>query len=60
LAMAKKKGIAMVSVSVGHRGSLRQFHQKVLRSRMQGVDSYNSMQSLVVKPDIVTVRGGLI
>ena len=47
-------------MSVWGTGSLWQFHQKVLRSRMQGVDSYKSMQSLVVKPDIVTVRGGLI
>jgi hypothetical protein len=51
--MYKEKGITLVSV--GHRGSLRQFHQKVLslgkcgRSKMQGVDSYNSMQSLVVE-----------
>lgn len=50
---AKEMGITLVSV--GHRGSLRQFHQKVLslgkcgRSRMHGVDSYNSMQSLVVE-----------
>jgi len=43
-------------VSVGHRGEvvLRQFHQKILilgrggRWKMQEVDSFDSMQSLVV------------
>lgn len=50
---AKEKDITLVSV--GHRGSLRQFHQKVLILgkcggwRVQEVDKFNSMQSLVVE-----------
>jgi len=48
---AIERGITLVSV--GHRGSLRQFHQKVLcleregRWRVQGVESYRSQQSLM-------------
>jgi len=50
--LARERNITLVSV--GHRGSLRQFHQKILimgtggRWKMQEVDSFDSMQSLVV------------
>ena len=54
--LARERNITLVSV--GHRGSLRQFHQKILifgtggRWKMQEVDSFDSMQSLVVELNI--------